>query len=69
MDHNAERHLYETDRRAWAQHVAPNWTAMLRTADAERFEFLRNAASPELRRAVWALADDELQRRLKDAQQ
>jgi len=60
-----EFELYERDPVAWAAQAAPKWIPMLEQADDERLQFLCNAARPELKRALWALADDKLKTRIK----
>lgn len=52
-----EHALYLIDRMAWSRYVAPNWKTMLETA------------SPEAKRALWALAGPELREALHELKQ
>jgi len=58
MTHPEEHALYLTDRRAWAEYVAPNWRRMLLALTGEAKQELKDKAkSPELRAAIRALAE------------
>jgi len=63
--HADEYEMYQSDPVTWAALVAPRWIPMLEQADDERLLFLCNAARPELKRALWALADEALKARIK----
>lgn len=57
MTPGEEHKLYETDRAAWAKHVAPNWVRIM------------EAASPDERQRMWGIAGKELRaeiRRLRE---
>lgn len=65
IEPHADIELYHHNPAAWAAASAPRWIPLLDAADDERVLFLWRAARIELKRAVWALASDDLKTRIR----
>lgn len=60
-----EHQLYLDDPDQWCEYVAPRWVVMLTDAEDERVLQLWRIARKHLKRAVWALASQDLKDRIK----
>lgn len=65
METTDEHLIYLEDRQRWAEAFAPKRASMMKDMDDAHALALWRSSGPEMKPAIWAVADDELKARIR----